>query len=647
MAMNDPSLTFAAALAAGMVAHTLAHHLRVPSIVVLLLSGVVLGPDVLGVIRPDSLGHGLEVLVGLSVAVILFDGGLNLDAARLRREAVTIRRLVTLGALTTAVGGTLATRLLMGWPWKIAVLFGTLVIVTGPTVVTPLLRRIRVERKVGTILEAEGVLIDPIGAITAVVALELVLDTEASSAAVGLLGIPIRLLVGVALGVGGGLLIAALLRSEELVPDGLENVFALSLVLALFALSNTALPESGIMAAVVAGLVVGNTPIGREQRLRAFKEHLSVMLVGLLFVLLAADVRLYEVVGLGWKGLAVVLVLALVIRPLGVALSAYRSDLSYQERTFMAWLGPRGIVAAAVASLFAESLSDEGIPLGPELRALVFLVIAVTVVVQGLSGAQVASLLRVRSPRSGYVIVGANAIGRTIAHLLQKTDESVVLVDSNEANVGAAREEGLTAVLGNANDENRLLEVDLEARRGFIAVTSNEAINLLLARRAREQFKVPGCVVAVDHAHSRIRAAEVHEAGGAILFGRAVEIDCWTHWLSYDAAVLQAWRYVGDRATASLPGIGPASGGYAVRYLPLVLVQGAMPAPFTDRVRVRTGSVLILACLSDDADALSDVLSAAGWEAVDPEVEALHHAAVRGIKRPIPGQEIVHGGEHV
>jgi len=394
--VTSAAFTFAVALAAGMVAQVLGRHLRIPGIVLLLLAGVLLGPDVSGIVQPQTLGSGLGIIVSAAVAVILFEGGLHLDIGRLRREAVTIRRLVTLGAAVTAVVATFAARFLMEWPWQVAIPFGTLVVVTGPTVITPLLRRIRVNRNLHTILEAEGVLIDPIGAIIAVVALEVVLAQELGTAARGLLGIPTRLLFGLATGVVGGFAMAKLLQIENLVPERLESILILALLLLLNEFSNAVMPESGIMAAPVAGMVVGNLPSGARSSLKEFKEQITIMLIGLLFVLLAADVRIAEVTGLGWRGVATVLVLMVVARPLDVAASTAGSALTWRDRAFIAWLGPRGIVAAAVASVFAHELTGAGITQGIELRALVFLVIAATVLLQGLSGGLAASLLGVR-----------------------------------------------------------------------------------------------------------------------------------------------------------------------------------------------------------------------------------------------------------
>ncbi|MDX1384959.1 MAG: cation:proton antiporter, partial [Thermoanaerobaculia bacterium] len=320
--MDNPALTFSIALAAGIAAQSVALHLRIPGIVLLLAVGVLLGPDVANLVRPDALGHGLDEIVGLAVAVVLFEGGLNLRWRRLQAEASTIRRLITLGGGITAGGGAIAAVLFMGWDWRPAVLFGAIITVTGPTVITPLLRRVRVKRNLRTILEAEAVLIDPIGAVLAVVILEFVLATTTTSAAASLLGLPIRLGLGAALGAVGGLLLGLVLRSERIVPEGYENIFTLAMVLALFEASNAIVHESGIMAAAAAGLVVGNMRTRVQQELLEFKEQLTVLLVGLLFVLLAADVRVAEVVALGWPGALTVLTLMFIVRPADVAVSA-------------------------------------------------------------------------------------------------------------------------------------------------------------------------------------------------------------------------------------------------------------------------------------------------------------------------------------
>jgi len=592
--LNNPALTFTLALAAGIIAQSAARHLRMPGIVLLLLVGVLLGPDVLNLVRPETLGHGLDILVGLSVAVILFEGGLNLSVTRLRQEARVLRLLVTVGALITGAGAAVAAHIGMDWPWPIAITFGALVIVTGPTVITPLLRRVRVRASVSTILEAEGVIIDPIGAILAVVALELALTNSLGEAALGLLGIPSRLLLGAVVGVVGGLLVGLLLRFRKLVPEGMENVFTLSLVLVVYEISDAIQPESGIMAAAVAGLVVGNVGGRVSRELREFKEELTVLLVGLLFVLLAADIRLAEVTALGWRGVAVVAALMFLIRPLGVAASTWGSELEWRERGFIAWLGPRGIVAAAVASIFAERFLAAGYEVGTEFRALVFLVIALTIVVQGFSGGPVASMLGIREPTNqGHIIVGANALGRVLGEALRFMGEDVALIDSNAAEARAARRGGLRVIFGNANDERILLRAGVEGRRTFAAVTTNESANLLLARSTKEDFRVPEALAALEHGKAAVSPRRAKQSRVEVLFGEPVDVEAWLHALQDGQAEIQYWRLQADEGPITNPPPEHPREGDA--FLPLALERDGAAVPVAESHRFRPGDVVAFA----------------------------------------------------
>lgn len=643
-AFQDPALTVALALAAGILAQSVAQHLRIPGIVLLLAAGVLLGPDVAGLVQPDVLGDGLRMIVGLAVAVVLFEGGLSLNIGKLRREARTIRRLISIGALVTAVGGTVAARVFMGWEWRVAILFGTLVIVTGPTVITPLLRRIRVSRHLRTILEAEGVLIDPVGAIVAVVALEVVVATGTTEAAEGLLGLPSRLGVGLGLGLGGGGVIGFLLRYERVVPEGLENVFTLALVLALFEVSEAILAESGIMTVAVAGMVVANMETRVQRELKEFKEQLTVLLVGLLFVLLAADVQVRDVIDLGWPAVATVLALILVVRPLDIAVSTAGSGLTWRDRLFLGWLAPRGIVAAAVASLFAQSLGAHGMEGGTELLATVFLVIAATVVLQGASAGLVASVLGVRRPENrGFLLVGANAVGRALGRALQAEGEEVVVIDTNASEAQAAEEEGLRVVYGNANEERTLLQADIEARRGFVGITPNEGINLLLAAKARNHYRVPRAYAALLQGRLGVQEEQVHEAGASILFGVPVDMEQWAHELRQGTAAVEAWTYSSKRSAeagerelstpspdvARAGGEGARAAGEGNRaeeppplwalprtfpILPMVLARGRRALPVDKATAPKPGDRIHFAWLRDHDQQARAWLSREGWE---------------------------------
>lgn len=628
----NPALTVALAIAAGMIAQTLARHLRLPGIVLLLAVGVLLGPDIAGVIRPDALGSGLQALVGFAVAVILFEGGLNLDIKRLIRERGVIQRLLTIGAVITALGGSLTAWWVLGWDWRLAVAFGSLVIVTGPTVITPLLRRIKVDHSVETVLEAEGVLIDAIGAVLAVVVLEVVTVPLSESLADGMRTAALRLGFGIVAGLVAGLLLAQLLRFRKLIPEGLENVFTLALVWALFQGSNAWQPESGVMTVTVAGLVVGNTKIRTQRHLLEFKEQLTVMLIGMLFVLLAADVRLADLRALGSAGLITVLVLMLVVRPINAFVCTAGSSLSWRERSFIAWLAPRGVVAAAIASLFATSLTAAGIEGGKSLQALVFLVIAMTVVVQGLSGGIVARLLGLKRPEHlGYAILGANELGREIAEVLRRRGKQLVLLDSNPIACQATEKAGFQVIYGNVMEERTLQRAQLEARACCVAVTANQEVNLLFARSAAHEFKVPFVYVAVRRDQSSVNEAVVAKAGADLLFGSPRDLDMWAVRLRRELVIREVW--VADRSQKRDEPDGP-EGIFDVPetlVLPLVITRGNAVYPVSRRNEIRKDDEADVLVFSEQADKARAWLRERGWV---PQPDATEQASGEPVVAP-------------
>jgi NhaP-type Na+/H+ or K+/H+ antiporter len=615
--MATAEMTVALALAAGVTAQSMARHLRVPGIVLLLGVGVMLGPDMLGVIDPDLLGGALLTLVGFAVAVILFEGGLNLRLERLRRESRAIRQLITLGALVTLVGASLAARVGMGWDWTRSILFGTLVIVTGPTVITPLLRRLRVEHKTATVLEAEGVLIDAVGAVVATVALEVAVSPTGKSFALGLVHVPASLGAGTAIGLAGGLLLALLLRFRNLIPEGLENIFTLSLVLALFQVSNAFVPESGIAAATVAGIVVGNSESHVQRDLMEFKEQLTVMFIGMLFVLLAADVRLSEVHALGARGVVTALVLMLVVRPLNVLVGTYKTELNGKQKAFLAAIGPRGIVAAAIAAFFAAELEVAGIPGGGELRALVFLVIVVTVLAAGLSGPLLARALGLRRPQDqGWILLGGNELAITLGKVLRSSAEDVVCVDTNPASCEAAEQAGLRVVFGNGLREEVLARAEIDTRRGVIALSPNTEVNVLFVQRAREEAPRLQLLVAIGRARASTTRKLVHHAGGHVLFGRPEQVDLWSVRLRRGIAAPQRWRVVGE--TRDDDGRELLLGD-ALDSLVLALGRHRAGAttPVDDTTRFKRGDEATLLVHLEREGAASEWLTGHGFERVD------------------------------
>ena len=582
--MTNPALTVAIALAAGMMAQSLAHHLRIPGIVLLLATGVLLGPDVSNIVQPAVLESGLTIMVGFAVAVILFEGGMNLRIDRIRRESRTIWLLLTLGALVSAIGGTLAAKTFLDWDWKISALFGTLVIVTGPTVVTPLLRRIKVRHSVGTVLEAEGVFLDAIGAIVAVVALEVALSTTGESFSEGILHVVFRIGTGTLFGMVGGFTLVSLLRFRNLVPEGLENVFTLSLVFVLYFTANELQPESGLVAVTVAGLMVGNSKTVVDRELKEFKEQLTVMLIGMLFVLLAADVRIADILSLGMRGIFTVAALILLVRPLNIAAGTFGSELTMREKFFLAWVAPRGIVAAAIASLFAIELSAQGIPAASEFRAMVFLVIAVTVILAGLTGDTVAGWLGVKRPSDfGWVIFGINEIGLKLGEIIRESGQEVICIDQNPIACRLAEEKNHHVIYANALEERTLLRAEIDTRLGVVCLTSNEEVNFLFAQKAKEEGRVSHLNVNLKSGNDGVTLAMLHKLGATLRFGRTRDLEVWAVRLNQKDAELQIRELVDD--SAGEPVLNDNTMDNLV--LPFVCNQYEKVIPVNDSIKIK------------------------------------------------------------
>ncbi len=620
----SPALVVAVALVAGILCQIVARHLRIPGIVLLLAVGVVLGPDFLGVVQPDILAHGLDDLIGFAVAVILFEGGLNLNLKRLRREARVIQRLLTIGVAVTFAGAATAAHLVLGWAWAPSLLFGSLVIVTGPTVITPLIKRVRVSRELGTILEAEGVLVDAIGAVVAVVMLEVVIAGAGQSAiaqsaiAHGLLSPLVRLGLGLLIGVAGGALLTLLLRTRHLVPEGLANALSLAWVFALFQISNALVAESGVVAAIGAGMVVGNTAAPALRELKEFKEQLTVLLIGLLFVLLAADVRLESLRALGWPGLIVVGTLMFVVRPLSVTLCTWGSNLGWRHKVFLSWVAPRGIVAAAIASLFREQLGHAGLAGGDSLRALVFLVIAGTVFMQGATAAPLARLLGLRRPsNNGYAILGAHPLACMIASGLREGGEDVVLLDANADAAQAAQAAGHRVIFGNALEDRVQLMAQIETRRGVVGILANTAVNRLFAQTSRVESRAAQTWVAIQGGDGAPDPETIAEDGTHVLFGAVHDVGLWNVRIRRKLVVTEVWD-PGDDPTAEPRGV-PRD--HRNLLLPLLHLRDDRPRLVDETTRPKRGDQVVWLVLEEAATAAHEWLTEAGWHhvAADPE----------------------------
>ncbi len=484
----QPALLLAGLLLLGFGAQWLAWRFKLPAILFLLLLGLLLGP-VGGVFHPDAVfGELLLPLVSLAVAVILFEGSLTLRFSEIRGLGQAILRLVSIGALVTLAILAWAGHALAGLDWPIALLFGAVVTVTGPTVIVPMLRSVRPNERISNILRWEGIIIDPLGALLAVLMFELIVSGSRADGGHHWAVFAQTVAVGAACGFGAAWLLGHALR-RHLVPEYLQSLGALTLVLASFAVANALRDESGLLAVTVMGIVLANQKGLQMDEILDFKEHLSTLLITLLFIILAArlegPIPLVTVAG----GIGVLLVAQLVARPAAVLASTLGSPVGWRERALLAWIAPRGIVAAAVSALFALRLQQLGMAGGDKLVPLTFLMIIGTVVIQSATAGPLARWLKVADPDpNGVLIVGADRLARTFAKALAELKLPVVVADDDWHGVSEARMQGLRTFYGNPVSEHADRHLDLVGIGRLLALSRRRELNSLACVRYRPEF---------------------------------------------------------------------------------------------------------------------------------------------------------------
>ncbi len=485
---EDALVALGLILVLGVSAQWLAWRLKLPAILLLLVAGLAVGPGstLLGSPRPwldpDALfGHLLLPLVSIFVGVILFEGGLSLRIAELRGAGSAVWRLVTFGAAITWLLSALAARYVLGLEAGVAMLLGAILVVTGPTVIGPLLRYVRPTGPVGAVLKWEGIVIDPVGAVLAVLVFQ-VLAPHAGHAASPAIALLRTLVIGGGLGLLAGALLIGLLR-RHWVPDELDSPVTLMLAIAAFVAANLAQDEAGLLAVTVMGVLLANQKLVDIQHIVEFKENLRTLLISSLFIVLAARLPAEQLKTLDLRTLGFLVVLILIVRPASVWLSTPGTSLKRAERIFLAAVAPRGIVAAAVASALAIALDGAGVAGAQRLATVTFGVIIGTVLVYGLLAAPLARRLRLAEPDpQGLLIVGAHDWARQIASLLHAHGVRTLLVDRNREHVLAARMDGLPAVAGDILAEETLDALDLGGIGRLLALTPNDGVNALACR---------------------------------------------------------------------------------------------------------------------------------------------------------------------
>lgn len=476
----------AALVGVGALCNWLAWRVNLPAILFLLLVGLVLGPG-LGVLDPDAaFGDLLFPLVSLGVAIILFEGALTLRFSDIRNVARIIRNLTTIGVLVTWMVMGAAAHYIAGLSWPLAMLFGALVTVTGPTVIMPMLRSIRPSERVASILHWEGILIDPIGAALVVLVFEFI--HSGGGEAASLLEFGKVMGIGIGIGLAGGFALAQILRRQWL-PDFLENYFALAVVLVVFTGANLLGKESGLVAVTVVGIVLANTKRLDVRELIAFKEDLTLLLLTVLFILLAARLRLDDLMVVLWPSLALLAVALFIARPLSVWISGLGTSVSVREKLLLSWVAPRGIVAAAVSSLFALRLSAEGNEQAELLVPLTFVIIIGTVVIHSLTAGPLATALGLSSrDHEGVMIAGSNKVALALGEALHKVGVRVKIVDTDREGLHEARMKSLDTFYGNPLSEYTDRYLDLTAYNHLIAMYRRLESNVVIGSQYRHQF---------------------------------------------------------------------------------------------------------------------------------------------------------------
>ncbi|MCP4521996.1 MAG: sodium:proton antiporter [Cytophagales bacterium] len=500
-------IELAGILILGVLAQWLAWKIKTPAILPLIVIGLLVGPiatyftaDGSKLINTDHIfqGHLLFDFVSLAVGIILFEGGLSLKYKEVKELGVAIRNIILIGSIITLVGATCAVHYLMDIEWKIALLFGSLVIVTGPTVIRPILSNVRPNHKISTILKWEGVLIDPLGAFIAILLYEFIISDHGNITMHALHGFSLTVLSGGATGLGMALLISFLMK-RELIPAYLRNVIILGLAIVSFAVSDLLHPESGLLAVTLLGMILSNNKSTEMKSIIHFKEDITVILISVLFIMLSSRINVSDLQHLGVESLVVFAVVVFVLRPLSIFVSTIKSNLTLKEKLFISWISPRGIVSAGVASIFTLRLTDPTANIGGltlieiehanTLLPLTFLIIVGTVVIQGATAKAVAKKLGVlKNHPQGVAFVGANEVARFLAGYLHKQGVPVLLTDTDERLLKEAKFQQIPHYEGSLLIDSDLEDADLTEYGQVISVNISEEVNLLACKILAPEF---------------------------------------------------------------------------------------------------------------------------------------------------------------
>ncbi len=485
MQVGNEALVLSAVGVIGLGCQWLAWRLRLPAILFLLLAGIITGPFMQWLKPDEILGSLLFPLVSLAVAVILFEGSLTLNLKEIRGVSGTVWSIVSIGAIISWAVTSAATHYFLDFTWELAMLFGSLTVVTGPTVIVPLLRTVRPKSDLANILRWEGILIDPLGALFVVMVYQFIV----SHSAVNSVEVFAKIIgIGIILGVASGAAVSVVLRRGWL-PEYLQPFSVLMVVLGVFSVSNHLESEAGLLTVTIMGMWLANAKAINLQQILHFKEHLTILLITGLFIFLAARISLDDFAALGSGAMMLFLFMQFVSRPLSIFISTIRSSLEFKDKLFLSWVAPRGIVAASISSLFAIKLIEHGVNGASLLVPMTFMVIIGTVVLQSVTARPVAVALGVaESAPRGFLLIGANRVAREIGQALARYDRRVLMTDSNWEYISQVRMLGLDFYYGNPISSHADDNLNLIGIGQVVALTSDQHFNIMACMRFVDDF---------------------------------------------------------------------------------------------------------------------------------------------------------------
>ncbi len=522
---ENPTTVFVVAVLIAVACQIASAKMKFPPIFLWLLAGIALGPFGLHLLHPEQVEGALHTLIELGLAVILFEGGLNLNLKSLKEHGWVVGRLLIFGPLFTILIGGAALQILTGINWPLALLFGALVAVGGPTVITPIIRQVRMDREISHILSSEAMLVDAVGAILAIVMLQVVLTPDMGTWIT--VSVLVKFIIGAFFGFAGGWLLSRVLRTSFVEDIEVRTVFTLAAVWGIVLLADGVSSQAGLLTALVAGATMQKMDLPDIQRLKHFKGSLSILLISVLFVLLASNLDLVLVMNNLWEGIVLFLILALIARPLSAWLSAIETGLSAPQIWFLGSMAPRGVVAAGITSLFVLILIEAGHKEAEVVLAMVYIIIIASVFVYSFIASPMARWLGVtgRDERS-VLIVGGGQMGAELGRVLAN-DREVRFLDLNAEVVNNLKRANFQAVCGNALDPLYMEILHTEEVGAVLAMTGSSDHNLLIANLAKDQFHVQEVYVALQEGDEAKHASMIKRLQARRLFAKPYTFTYW------------------------------------------------------------------------------------------------------------------------